>query len=285
MPSLRKLSVITLGALSVGAAPIAPESPIDSVASDSPVMERRDSASSAAATWNGCTYAVKGVGNFNARLSVDFTKTSSLPSTLHASSNTIGQGTAPYSRQFDPDNLDLESDGLHMIVPGGQDTSPISSAQMTTVWDDIQYGSVRTVAKASSVAGSVHGFFYYYDDSQETDIEIRTADTSQVHFTNQVTTPGNAETTYNFTAPSDITTAFHEYRIDWVAGKTMFYVDGVLKKTVTKNVPSSAGWWMWNNWSNGNTWTLGPPASDNHLVIKKIDAYFNRTSIASCGTK
>lgn len=215
-----------------------------------PATSQKSYATSSAATWDGCQYQVKGVGNFNTHLSVDFTKISKLPSTLQVSTNTIGAGPyAPYARRFDASNIKLGTDGLTMLVPGGQKKSPISSAQLITTWDDILHGSVRTVAIASNVPGTVHGLFFYMDDSQETDIEIRTSELSQVYFTNQITKPGNPETSVNMTAPKDMTTAWHEYRIDWVPGKTMFYIDGVLKHTMTQNIPSEAGQWMWNNWA------------------------------------
>ena len=35
----------------------------------------------------------------------------------------------------------------------------------------------------------------------------------------------------------------HEYRVDWVPSKTMFFLDGVLQQTFTTNVPTKAGPW------------------------------------------
>jgi beta-glucanase (GH16 family) len=53
-------------------------------------------------------------------------------------------------------------------------------------------------------------------------------------------------------APTTATTEVHEYRIDWTPTFTAFYVDGVLQKKYTTNVPSAPGPWLWNNWSNGS---------------------------------
>lgn len=123
----------------------------------------------------------------------------------------------------------------------------------------------------------------YMNDTQETDIEIRTGDPNHVHFTNQQTHPGNGETTFAVPAPDTMTSAFHEYRYDWLSTATNFYIDGVLVMSIDRNVPSAAGWLMWNSWSNGWAWTFGPPAQDNVLLIRSVEAYFNRTSVDTSG--
>jgi hypothetical protein len=119
----------------------------------------------------------------------------------------------------------------------------------------------------------------YRNDTQETDIEIRTGDPNYVHFTNQQTRPGNGETTFAVPAPATMASAFHEYRYDWLPTGTNFYIDGALVMSINRNVPSAAGWLMWNSWSNGWAWTFGPPAQDNILLIRSVEAYFNRTSV------
>jgi len=93
----------------------------------------------------------------------------------------------------------------------------------------------------------------------------------------------------------------HEYRIDWTAEFTAFYIDGILQKYLTENVPGLPGPCLWNNWANGdkgvflnvvavnplehvlqqtNTytatgWSVGPPTDDNELEIKSIVMYYN----------
>ncbi|KAH0373159.1 concanavalin A-like lectin/glucanase, partial [Aureobasidium melanogenum] len=231
-------------------------------------------------TLNGCSYQVEGVGAFNYHLAFDFTIMDTLPDDLVASTYEVGSGPyAPYSHIFNPSNIVLGSgQPMQMIVPGGQTADPLETCQIVTRYDDVLYASVRTVAQASPVNGTVHGFFMYMNDTQETDIEIRTGDPNHVHFTNQQTHPGNGETTYAVTAPSTMASEFHEYRYDWLPTGTNFYIDGVLVMSINRNVPSEAGWLMWNSWSNGYAWTFGPPAQDNILQIRSVEAYFNRTT-------
>ena len=68
-----------------------------------------------------------------------------------------------------------------------------------------------------------------------------------MQYTNQATDGGDSTFAYG-QAPSDATSAVHEYRIDWNADTTKFYLDGVLQQTFDTNVPSTPGPWVWNNW-------------------------------------
>ncbi|KAI4722124.1 concanavalin A-like lectin/glucanase [Aureobasidium sp. EXF-10727] len=208
-----------------------------------------------------------------------------LPDELIASTYEVGSGPyAPYSHIFNPSNIVLGSgQSMQMIVPGGQTADPLDTCQLVTRYDDILYASVRTVAQASPINGTVHGFFMYMNDTQETDIEIRTGDSQNIHFTNQQTAPGQGETTFAYPAPSTMTSAFHEYRYDWLPTQTNFYIDGELVMSIHRNVPSAAGWLMWNSWSNGYAWTYGPPLQDSVLQIASVEAYFNRSSVSTAG--
>lgn len=78
--------------------------------------------------------------------------------------------------------------------------------------------------------------------------------------------------------PSDATTAYHEYRTDWIAGKVLFYLDGVKQAEVDKHTPVAATPWVWNDWANGGSWSQGPPQQDNVLSIAKIEMFYNATS-------
>ena len=111
------------------------------------------------ATWDGCLYQVEDAGGFQAQLHFDFTTLNTLPEELIASTYTVGSGPyAPYSHTFDPDNIILgDGEPLQMLVPGNQTTDPLSTSQMVTAFDDVLYASVRTVAQASPVNGTVHG--------------------------------------------------------------------------------------------------------------------------------
>lgn len=237
---------------------------------------------SAVGTQSGCFWSIANVGSFNTYLSATASNFASV-SDIISSTYTVAAGNSPLARRFDQANIgyDTSSAAITLTVPGGQTTGPISSAQLVTSYSDILYGSVRTVAKTSSVNGTTHGFSFYSNDTQEVDLAFVTSNINYVHFTNEQISSESATTSYSYAAPSDASTAFHEYRVDWVPGKTMFYIDSTLVQTITGNVPTTPGMWLWNNWSSGNSWAQGPPAKDNILYIKSVEAYFNRTSVAS----
>jgi len=110
------------------------------------------------------------------------------------------------------------------------------------------------------------GFFFYQSDTQEIDIEYLSDASSlsnngpdmpiPIWYTNQAVDPENLEAT-QATGPSpfDCGTKVHEYRVDWTADFTAFYLDGVLQKRFTNNIPSKPGPWVWNNWANGDKGT------------------------------
>ncbi len=101
----------------------------------------------------------------------------------------------------------------------------------------------------SSVSGTVSSPFFYKSDNQEADIEVITGGQCKgIHYTNQKATLTANPTTVNFTSPADLTSEFHEYRLDWLPDRTDFYLDGVKQASFTENVPNMAGAWLWNNW-------------------------------------
>ncbi|KAH0369426.1 concanavalin A-like lectin/glucanase, partial [Aureobasidium melanogenum] len=238
---------------------------------------------SAAGTKSGC-YWNTDAGPFNTRFGNNFlddlyaTVEDLIPNTY-----TVLAGLNPLARRFDIVNVGLDPIdlALTLTVPGGQTTGPISVAQLETEYSDILYASVRTVAKISNVPGTTNAFIFYANDTQEVDFAFLTSDISKAWLTNEQTSYGAPYTTYSVAAPADASTAYHEYRLDWLPGVSKFYIDGALVQTITDNVPTTPGSWIWNNWSNGNAWTQGPPLQDSVLKIRSIDAYFNRTSVAA----
>lgn len=128
-------------------------------------------------------------------------------------------------------------------------SGPISTAQLATNYNDILYASVRTVAKISNVAGTTNAFIFYSNDTQEIDFAFLTSDISKAWLTNEQNSNTSPYSTYSVAAPADANTAWHEYRLDWLPGVSKFFIDGVLVQTITDNVPTAPGSWIWNNWS------------------------------------
>jgi beta-glucanase (GH16 family) len=74
---------------------------------------------------------------------------------------------------------------------------------------------------------------------------------------------------------------FHEYRFDWSPASVIFFVDGRLVYEMTENIPSDAGRFFINHWSNGDPlWSAGPPQTDTVMTISYMKAYFNSSDAA-----
>lgn len=90
--------------------------------------------------------------------------------------------------------------------------------------------------------------FFYHNDQQESDIEICTDNTDTAHFTNQNVRGNGPSTTRAIRFQKPLSDDFHEYRLDWLSDRTDYYIDGVLRTTLRKNVPSVPTQFMWNHW-------------------------------------
>ena len=230
------------------------------------------------------TWTVEGVGTFKHSETFTF-EHGQIPERLLVSDHRAIKGTTPFDWWHRQQNTYVGPDDLlHLRVPGGQQPKKQDNlaytAEITTVEDQIKYASVRTLAVLSKVPGVCYGVFFYKSDNQEIDIEYVTDSTSLSNpqdgqppvmmYINQPIQPGGQASQAFAKAHKDIGLA-HEYRIDWIPGECGFYVDGKLQATLTSNVPTEPGQWIWNNWFSGDKiFTCGPPAVDCLLRIKKI---------------
>ncbi|RUS27129.1 concanavalin A-like lectin/glucanase domain-containing protein [Jimgerdemannia flammicorona] len=167
------------------------------------------------------------------------------------------------------------------MTPAYSGEGPVSGGQLQTLREDILYGSFRATMKTSSVEGVCQSLFFYKNDNQEIDIELltgapnETGGTESLHFTNQ------PDITIAPEAGFDPAADYHDYRIDWIPGKSQMWVDGVLRATLTQEVPNLAGEVLLNSWSNGDpTWSQGPPTEDALLRVSSTTMYFNHTNEA-----
>ncbi|KJK75426.1 hypothetical protein H634G_08789 [Metarhizium anisopliae BRIP 53293] len=220
-----------------------------------------------------------------------------------------GRGT--YGKTFLPENVfllpepqDVQGDvneprGIALRV-GSQITSfnAISAAEVDTSRRDMFWGSYRATMKLSRVSGTCAAFFWYFNDSQEIDMEFLSRQFDEVkkvfpvnlviHSSLSAKDGYDASKTGTFKTTNlkfDPTKGFHEYRFDYLPGHVYFYADGErLGEMKGENVPSSGGHVILQHWSNGNQlWSGGPPASDAAIVVKSVKAYFNSSDAKKRG--
>ncbi|KAA6408617.1 MAG: glycoside hydrolase family 16 [Lasallia pustulata] len=185
--------------------------------------------------------------------------------------------------------------GLQLWVRGGipQD-GLIPIAEIASARDDMLYGSFRASMKLTGTPGTCGAFFWYYNNSQEIDLEF---------LSRQFPPPSNASTTYplnlvlqsplsalansaahtptftTYPLPFCPTAAYHEYRFDWSPRAVTFYADSVPLASMNLSVPSAPGSVHLSHWSNGDAgWSAGPPAADAVLAVGYVKAYFNSSA-------
>ncbi|TAQ88366.1 hypothetical protein B7494_g3312 [Chlorociboria aeruginascens] len=184
--------------------------------------------------------------------------------------------------------------GLQLAVGGGIPANGyVQTAQLDSAREDLLWGSYRAALKLTLTPGTCSAFFWYFNDSQEIDMEFLSSqfDPESNFFPVNLVLQSiasvqagyNAATTGNYIVahlPFNPTTGFHEYRIDFIPGNVIFYADGsVLAAMNTSAVPTSPGHMILTQWSNGNPlWSAGPPPEESIMTVSYVKAYFNSSS-------
>jgi len=180
--------------------------------------------------------------------------------------------------------------GLNLFVRATpSDATFVSVSEVDTNRTDMLYGSFRAAMQTTQINGTVAAFFWYFNDTQEIDMEFLSAemnDTSSpvnlvLHSTLSLENGNDASSTPTFKVfplPFQPTNDIHEYRFDWQPGSVSFYADGkwLIDMTETEFVPTTPGKIILSHWSNGNPlWSAGPPTQDAKMTVSYVKAYFN----------
>jgi beta-glucanase (GH16 family) len=117
--------------------------------------------------------------------------------------------------------------------------------------------------------------FHTSNNSYPVNLVLQSREASQAGYNAQLT--GNFIKAYLSFNP---TTDFHEYRIDFIPNKVLFYADGQLLGQINGSaVPTMAGHLVLQHWSNGNPlWSGGPPTTNATLAVNYVKAYFNSST-------
>ncbi|KAF7537458.1 hypothetical protein G7Z17_g12846 [Cylindrodendrum hubeiense] len=209
-------------------------------------------------------------------------------------------GRGAYAKAFMPTNiiaLPTEGEtrsgrgsGLGLRVGSVIGDDAVPAAEIDTARLDLHWGSYRAGMKLTATNGTCAAFFWYFNDTQEIDMEFlsREFDSEEgVYPVNLVVqSKQSKEAGYDASKTGtfkrvnldfDPTAGFHEYRFDYTPGKVMFYTDSKqIAAMEGGDMPSAAGHLILQHWSNGNPkWSGGPPAKDAMLRVSYVKAYFN----------
>ncbi|KAF2112781.1 concanavalin A-like lectin/glucanase domain-containing protein [Lophiotrema nucula] len=151
---------------------------------------------------------------------------------------------------------------------------------------NVTYASIRMLGRVRGASGAVAGFFIYHNDTTESDIEILTKDPStRVHFSNQPTTEPDNDTpipgsTFNESlATHQSTSAWNVYRLDWVPGRSAWYLNGAQLANTEVNVPDTATMVIMSLWSNGGNFSGQMNTGDEAWFdVKWVELLFNTTT-------
>ncbi|KAM0339663.1 hypothetical protein ACHAPU_010845 [Fusarium lateritium] len=143
--------------------------------------------------------------------------------------------------------------------------------------------SMRVSARITGASGAVAGFFTYFNDTQESDIEVLTRDEdNRVQFSNQPTENTTTSTTIPGTTHNETRSgSFQEwtvYRLDWLRDQDLsaWYINGKLAKTSQVNVPITPSTVYVNMWSSGGSFSgLMEYGTNATLEIRWIQMAFN----------
>lgn len=193
--------------------------------------------------------------------------------------------STPYQINYTTGNVIFPSSGsssprLTLIASGyaGEVDGAIRSAQIETLRDDILYGSFRAAYAVNGPSGACSGFFSYADDSNENDVEVLTQDgPDEIHFTNQPADDGGV-TAAMYMPNNLLTTNEQEYRFDWTAQGVKYYINDIFMTNLTQHPSGEASQILMNAWSNGGSFTSGPPMADVQVAVRFMHLYFNTSS-------
>ncbi|KAJ6585061.1 concanavalin A-like lectin/glucanase domain-containing protein [Mycena capillaripes] len=198
--------------------------------------------------------------------------------------------------QYETANVFEHQDALGLKASAYDNSGSVKSGEIFTQRSDILYGSFRMQAQVPSVPGVVFGFFTYFNETQEQDIEFLSSDIDyyqHLYYTNQ---PGqfpnsdvDPDASKSVVVPGADFTTFGVHRFDWLPTETVYSYAGTNNgasitstTTITKNVPTTPSEFVLNVWSNGDPeFSKGPPTADATATVQYVHLYFNSTSFSA----
>ncbi len=134
-----------------------------------------------------------------------------------------------------------------------------TAAEIENQQKNLMHVSMRMYGRVQGAKGAVAGFFTFFDDDNESDIEILTDDPKdQIRYTNQpsVGEDGN-EVAAASVGPTNLPhwDDWQTHRIDWLPKNSYWYLNQKQVAANTYSVPREQSFLVLNMWSDGGEWS------------------------------
>ncbi|KAL4916786.1 concanavalin A-like lectin/glucanase domain-containing protein [Aspergillus aurantiobrunneus] len=193
---------------------------------------------------------------------------------------------SPLRKQYSNRNVYIARDEdtftTKLVLRAYRNEHFVSSGEIDTKLSNIFHASIRVRARVRGDPGACAGLFTYFDDDNESDIEILTRDaTDHIRYTNQPGLDENGneipEASSNVVmANGAVWTDWNDHRLDWTPELSAWYLNGELAVTKTYGIPRNPSSFIMNMWGDGGSWSgamsIGSAA---YFEIQWIDILFN----------
>jgi beta-glucanase (GH16 family) len=190
-----------------------------------------------------------------------------------------GRAMGEFPYRFVKENVYLEN-GMMVLKVNGNPTTESINGEIGTKMNDILYGSFSSTIQMPSTPGTCFGFFQYYNDSQEIDIEYLGVHPKTLFLSSKRYQPNSTSSNIDFEnipVDRDLHLEFRKYRFDWMPNYVEFFLDDAKILTLhhSPNQPSRI---VFQHWSNGNpNWSF-TPTQDAFVRVRDIQFYYNKTT-------
>ncbi|KAF2189474.1 glycoside hydrolase family 16 protein [Zopfia rhizophila CBS 207.26] len=155
-----------------------------------------------------------------------------------------------------------------------------SAAEIENEQKNLMHCSMRVYARVIGAKGAVAGFFTFFDDANESDVEILTDDsTDTIRYTNQPALDKHGNEVEEASKKIEKLPAWDEWqthRIDWVSKNSYWYLNGNQVAANTYSVPRKPSGLVLNMWSDGGEWSGNMSVGDSaEFQIQWIELVFN----------
>lgn len=155
-----------------------------------------------------------------------------------------------------------------------------SASEIENEQKNLMHASLRMYGRVTGAKGAVAGFFTFFDDTNESDIEILTDDPPDtIRYTNQpaLDKEGNDVPSASL-APNKLPAwdDWQTHRIDWFDKESFWYLNGNQVAHNTYSVPRKPSGLVINMWSDGGEWSGNMSVGDSaEFHIQWIEMVFN----------